>query len=788
MPAQPQPGGQTWRRFFQRTQQQGPPPAMPAAPPDVAGAADALVVSNVIVLTDAAGAAEQPFASAPDIAGAADSISVAVSLALADVGAVEEPGGPFGQPLRESAAASEMLITPAVTKADAVGAVDALALTAQLQADSLAEIAGAADNLVIYPGFPVRQWSFEAGTEGWNATNSTIAQSTAWAAQGSHSLLVTATAGAAGAGFFNTGAPNAPGVPVTPATQITITADVRASQALSAMQISVNFITGVGGFVSNVKSTAIAMITGQVATLVLSSITVPATAATMNIFIQESAGDGTGTAFAVDNVVVYSPVPAARVFALPARPAFIRSQMPRMHIENLITNQWVHRDVQGVTSPSIIWQLNNPDTFTCTLSPPRPDLMSGGNPITQEWVHACYLEENDEIKFGGILTASTMQGNAYNTTWTGFAGYPNGIPYEGQTFSLSGIDGIDAVRLLWLLLQLQPGSNIGMQLQQNVFSGVQLGVQTQPPNAVTQLTAPASAGQTWIYVANNSNFVVKELIAIGGLPLGGGGENKRIKYLGARNQRLPRGNPDTGNGFLVLLTQGLANGYAAGEYVTQVVPPTPWQLAWWNSSDIGQEISSIQAECVFDWQERHFWTDPGKTDASHHLFFGVPRIGQRRTELRFAEGENIVLGAQVSRDGSTFANEMIGLGAGAGSGQIRSTVASVDGRLRRVQIYNNQTVKTQARMTVLARRQLAHVQNIDTPNQITVMNHKSAPFGSFGPGDDILVRLNSGWRKAQIWCRITQMQQDPTTNLMTLTLARSDSFTYMAQSGQAGTI
>jgi hypothetical protein len=91
-------------------------------------------------------------------------------------------------------------------------------------------------------------------------------------------------------------------------------------------------------------------------------------------------------------------------------------------------------------------------------------------------------------------------------------------------------------------------------------------------------------------------------------------------------------------------------------------------------------------------------------------------------------------------------------------------------------------------MTVAARKVLTHAQNFDTPSQITVMNHKSAPFGSFGVGDDILVRLNSGWRKAQIWCRITQMQQDPTTNLMTLTLLRSDSYTYMAQSGQAGTI
>ena len=91
-------------------------------------------------------------------------------------------------------------------------------------------------------------------------------------------------------------------------------------------------------------------------------------------------------------------------------------------------------------------------------------------------------------------------------------------------------------------------------------------------------------------------------------------------------------------------------------------------------------------------------------------------------------------------------------------------------------------------MAVKAQRQLQARSNLDTVTQITVGNHPNAPFGSFMPGDDILVMLASGWRVDQIWSRITAMSQDPTTDQMTLTLARSDSFTYMAESGQAGTI
>ena len=48
--------------------------------------------------------------------------------------------------------------------------------------------------------------------------------------------------------------------------------------------------------------------------------------------------------------------------------------------------------------------------------------------------------------------------------------------------------------------------------------------------------------------------------------------------------------------------------------------------------------------------------------------------------------------------------------------------------------------------------------------------------------------LASGWRHTTIWWRITAMTQDPTTDLATLTLARSDSYTYIAETGQSGTL
>jgi hypothetical protein len=438
-----------------------------------------------------------------------------------------------------------------------------------------------------------------------------------------------------------------------------------------------------------------------------------------------------------------------------------------MHVQNILTGSWLHRDVQGITTPSIIWQLNNPDTFSCTLTPPRPDLLDAtGNPAMNEWQHAIYLEENDDIKFGGILTASTVQGPAWNITAAGFAGYPSGMPYEGPVVTQSGIDGLDAVRNLWAWLQSQPGSDLELVLGPGK-SGVQLGIQA-PPGATSTLTKAISPGNLTLTVRNATAFSNNQII------IAGSSLQHTIKSI---------------SGNVITVTSPFQTNQAIGSAVVQIVVPTPYSLAWWNSTDIGQEIASIQSECIFDWQERHTWTDAAKNGVFHQLLFGVPRVGTRRLDLRFAEGENIVVGSQVSRDGSSYANAVVGLGAGQGSLQIRETVTDAStGRLRRVTVYTDQTIKTQARMTVAARKVLTSKEALDTPTQVVVKNHQHAPFGSFGCGDDILVTLATGWRKAQIWCRILQIQQDPTTNLMTLTLARSDSFTYMAQSGQAGTI
>lgn len=452
---------------------------------------------------------------------------------------------------------------------------------------------------------------------------------------------------------------------------------------------------------------------------------------------------------------------------LPASPAFIRSQMPRMHLQNLLTKQWAHRDVQGITSPTITWTLNGAGTFTCTLDPQRPDLLdSSGNPIIQLWQTACYLEEGTEIKFGGICTSQAGQGQQWSPTFTEFNGYANAMPYEGATYQQTAVDGLDVVRFLWNWLQGQPGSNLGLQLDAVTKSGVLLGDQPTTGASTTCTVAPKPGNKT-ITVSDASGFAANMSCQLGA------GEDPPyiIKSIA---------------GNVITLNPPVRIAHNLNAPFVQLNAVTPFELDWWNSTDIGQEIQSIQQECIFDFFESHAWNS-SRTDVLHYLGFGVPRIGIRQSALRFAEGENIIVPSQISQDGTQFANNVIGLGSGTGSTQIRATASVTGNQLRRSFVYTDQTVTTVSRMQAKAQKVLASMMAVDTPTQVTVINHKNAPFGSFACGDDILVILASGWRNARIWCRITQMSQDPTTNLMTLTLARSDSFSYLAESGQAGT-
>jgi hypothetical protein len=242
-----------------------------------------------------------------------------------------------------------------------------------------------------------------------------------------------------------------------------------------------------------------------------------------------------------------------------------------------------------------------------------------------------------------------------------------------------------------------------------------------------------------------------------------------VRYVWSWLQAQPNGN-------IGLIADGTRSGTSVGSAAS------PYTLAWYDANDCGQEITNLAQGTPFDLGEVHSWTDASQASVYHRLVLGWPRIGTRQLGLRFVEGENITALVDAVRDGSKYSNEMSGIGAGTGTTAIRTFLGQPDpNRLRRCGAFTDQTISDQGQLAVASQRAM---QALVSPlqgqiNSCSWMNHPNAPLGSFHAGDDILVQIANGWLAGQrIWHRVVSVTYEPATRSGTLTMARSDSYTY----------
>ncbi len=201
----------------------------------------------------------------------------------------------------------------------------------------------------------------------------------------------------------------------------------------------------------------------------------------------------------------------------------------------------------------------------------------------------------------------------------------------------------------------------------------------------------------------------------------------------------------------------------------------PYELAWWEAPDVGKEIADLAKVTPFDFVEEHRWS--GET-IRHEIRIGYPRIGRRRTDLAFVQGVNISDVVSPSVDGDDFANEVLGIGAGEGAGALRRSTAVRDGRLRRVYTHSAKDVASRSRLDSEIAHELARRRDVLEIASVDVLDHPSAPIGSWSVGDDVLIEAEIPWLgDVSLWSRITgwTLLSDHRARL---NLARSDSFDY----------
>jgi hypothetical protein len=214
----------------------------------------------------------------------------------------------------------------------------------------------------------------------------------------------------------------------------------------------------------------------------------------------------------------------------------------------------------------------------------------------------------------------------------------------------------------------------------------------------------------------------------------------------------------------------------------------PFKIFDYDARDCGDLLSSIAQGVPLDYAESHWWADDNHSAIRHNIDIGFPRLGRKRTELRFTDGENIIDYSAVGANGDTFSNDVYGYGEGSGPGMLKCRASVQDGRIRRATSVNYRAANNQGYLDQLTKRELAQRALLDDVSELTIIDTPGAPVSALAPGDDILATLDLQWvGVVSIWLRVLAINEaGDTPGVAVLKTQRSDTFSYLADTSPTG--
>lgn len=398
----------------------------------------------------------------------------------------------------------------------------------------------------------------------------------------------------------------------------------------------------------------------------------------------------------------------------------------RFIAQDAITEEVLDWQVPLTLSSNPKRDLSGPGAMAGTVEPEYARLIGpDGEPLLQEWGTKLYLEVDGAIRWGGLVTKTAYDEGQAKINCEGFSSYPHGIPFEDYIISGKKITPKDPYA--------------GKDKNHDGYIDF-----SNPKRKVPPAPKPYGGPRIDVYDA--------------------------FRKVWAHVQSRPYGNVG-----LVLDT------HDKGELLGASDGSDPWELAWWDNPDCGQTLDTLVNQFQFDWIETHAWKDSTSNTITHRLRLGTPRLGRKRADLRFAQGENITAIAKPEGMGDEYANEVVVLGRGEGQKMKRAQVHNYSraaGRLRRVATVTDKTLSSAEALRKRGQQELnGRTAALQIP-AIQIVDHPNARFGSWSLGDDIRVQVHVPWvGDIDVWHRIIS-DEISADGFITLTLKRSDSFHY----------
>ncbi|MFG2408740.1 hypothetical protein ACGFR8_31240 [Streptomyces brevispora] len=385
------------------------------------------------------------------------------------------------------------------------------------------------------------------------------------------------------------------------------------------------------------------------------------------------------------------------------------------------TGDFLDWDVPFVASGVPRRELNGPGLMQGTINPEYSRLMAkpDGLPLFAEWGTSLFAEFNGKIRWGGIVTNLSYEGQSVKVECAGYTAYPNGMPYFGRSIQ-AGIK----IPQKW--------AYDGKDKNHDGYIDKTSPKRKMPPRPKDKISP------RW-----DAYDVVREIWG-----------HLQSYHHGSLGLTIDKHD----SGYLL----GASNG------------EDPWNLLWWENPDCGAVITDVMNLAKADYTESHRW-DGTKEKMLHHIDLGNKRLGRARTDLRFAEGENIIAKATPQGPGDFYANQVYVLGKGVGQKTARARVVIDDKRLRRARVISRKSTANLKTLTSYGQTERAkHSARLVVPS-IAIRQHLNAGLGSWALGDRILVQVEVPWiGEMAIWHRIIAEEIDPAEGVAVLSLTRSD--------------
>ena len=417
-------------------------------------------------------------------------------------------------------------------------------------------------------------------------------------------------------------------------------------------------------------------------------------------------------------------------------------------------------------------EMNGLGRLTASLAPEWGKTTAfSGRPVIQEWATAIYVEIAGDC-FDGFLVVETEDDNDKLTIdAVGFIGYAEGQPWpdRNQHFNQANVRVDSIIRRIWEEVQRFTTSNLGLDV--STPGG---GAWPRVGNPVwDEVPAPKNPGK--VGVANPGKQPKAP-----SYPKSGSAAAKKKKYAADRKSYEAR--------LKTWKSKKAAYDKAKKAYEDRVrqhkqdsdtrkrmIEDAKFKMNYWSTHDLLSTFQQLAQETGFSYRVDH--TRSGN-EHTHTLRCAPGRLGVRRPQFRFIEGENVYSIPKVTHQGDEKVTSAVVLGNGEGSKMKwlqKSRSAGGSHGLRRARVFADKTLTRTAQLDARAKEVLnAYSDPIDI-EEFVVIDHGLAPIRTFDVGDEVeLQTLSRRAGNFKRWVTIRSISLDPERNQMSVKVVPVD--------------